>query len=74
MHAYVFYLPQAREITTLAEKKLRQAEMALSRSKYELGTALQQAQKMRLEQEEAEVLKLPYGILWGIEAMCFPCQ
>jgi len=47
---------EAREITTLAEKKLRQAEMALSRSKYELGTALQQAQKMRLEQEEAEVV------------------
>lgn len=47
---------EAKESRALAEKKLRQAEMALSRSKYELGTALQQTQKMRLEQEEAEVV------------------
>ena len=30
--------------------------MSLSRSKYELGVSLQQTQKMRLEQEEAEVV------------------
>lgn len=40
----------------LAEQQMRQAEMAVSRSKYELGTALQQNQKLRLEQEEAEVV------------------
>jgi hypothetical protein len=47
---------EAAEARALAEKKLKQAELALSRSKYELGTALQQNQKMRLEQEEAEVV------------------
>merc|ERR1711939_389765 len=50
-----------------AEEKLKDAETKVSRSKYELGTALREAQKLRLEQQEAEVvLDMLDGTLYDV--------
>ena len=55
-------MQQAVEAAAAAEKKQSQAELALSRARHELGTALQRAKTMRLEQEEAEVIVPPHSI------------
>jgi len=47
---------QAYEEKMLAEKKLKSAEASVSKAKYELGTTLQEAQRLRMEQEEAGIV------------------
>jgi len=60
---------EAEERRRLADEKLKATQLSLSRSKYELGLALKDSQRLRFEQDEAEVvLELLDGTLGEVRA------